>query len=345
MKTIYKLQVAIILILLASCMGSSGKIPIDSSGEGECVLYIHDPAGDQTLMAWCENNDPRPFIDKEKGIEDFVVSSTGSQIFYSQKNQAGGSTIRIANRQGRKKRMVIDCGQSNCSELDYNSTANLLGFVEFGITPMVKIYHLENNSIFSYPFLAADLKFSPDGKALSFFDVNGSRIVILEIESGRILTEESQNGFNGGWSNDSQQLLLGKTNFWGGIPGVDVFLFSVNDGELELVLASGEQDIEYYQPEFYMSSDLFLAAVRNRSAGFTKQLWLINADGSIEKEITRDYRYEHSAFQTNEDYSKLAFQRYPIGVSDGNPEVLIYDFSTGSIFLVAENAAKPQWLP
>lgn len=133
--------------------------------------------------------------------------------------------------------------------------------------------------------------------------------------------------------------------FWGGIPGVIVNELEVPSGEIKPILYDANQELEFYQPKYTGDKGIYLASVRLRSTGASRQFWLLGEGAEGIKQITSDPLFHYSFPSWNPDYSELVFQRFPINKSDGLPQVVVWNRDSDTFRVIAENASMPFWLP
>ena len=126
---------------------------------------------------------------------------------------------------------------------------------------------------------------------------------------------------------------------------MNIYSLEMNSGNVELILDSANQQIEYYNPTFFQSNEYMLTAVRGSDIGYARQLWLLNLNGDVKRQITKDYNYDHSAFRLNGDDSKLIYQRFALNQADSETELWVYDFQSDDFYMVAKNASDPRWFP
>ena len=341
-------KVFLILLLslsIGSCSNLSAINPLAQINQDDCVLFIHDPSEKREIWFSCDGRDSQILVAGIQNVQDFAAADNANEIYFTLPNDNGGTDIWFISKQKNEPSLLVDCGNSTCGDLTYNSESNRLAYTESGNNSILDLLDLVNDSTKSYPYSASDLAFSPNGNYLSFFDSSREKLVALDLSTDNHFEEDSQEGLIGGWSSDSRLFLYGATDYWGGIPGTNMFVLNLNTGNSEMIIDGSKNLVEYYRPLFYQPADSIITAVRERSSGFTRQLWLINSDGNPETQITSDFTYDNSSAQLNTGQTKLVFQRYNINRSDSQPEVWIYDFSSGELIKVAENAAHPQWIP
>jgi len=72
---------------------------------------------------------------------------------------------------------------------------------------------------------------------------------------------------------------------------------------------------------------------------------LVQADGSGASPITDDPRASFAAYRLGPAGGRLVFQRLQLESSQSRPQVMLWNQIDGSISIVAEDGAWPQWLP
>lgn len=329
---------------LVSCIGFFGYSPWSQIQDDSCIFLIQDPSETRELWFWCEGQEPKLFLEGFGGIQDYTVAGDGSAIFYSRTNNTGSADLWMSENQTVTPTRLMSCSSPLCGDLAFSTVSNILALSDFEIEPRLKLFYLESRQIEDYLYNATDLEFSPDGKHLVFFDRSMGQLVVLNILNGKIITVDSQEGLIGGWSSDSQKILYGAMTFRDEIPGVNVFSLNIQNGQSEMIGGGAATLIEFYQPRFFRSSEFFIAAVRDPSIGFNKQLWVFDRKGDLVTQITSDYTFDHSAFQLNGSQSKILFQRFSPGTPNSQPEVWMVDLEGNKLMLVAKNATNPQWV-
>lgn len=334
----------IVASLLASCVGFFGFSPWSQIQDESCVFFIQDPLTSRELWFWCEGQDPKVFLEGFRDITNYAVAGDGRAIYFIQTNNSGGADLWTIENQKATPQRLMGCTSPLCGDLAINATANILAFSDFEDEPALKLLDLENSKIEIFSYHANDLEFSPDGKYLGFFDRNKSQLVVLDILNGKTIAVDSQEGLTGGWSSDSQQILYGAVTFQEEIPGINVIILTVSNGQTEWLGSEISTSLEFYQPQFFQSAEFFIAAVRDRSFGLNRQLWVYNRNGEPEHQITSDYNYDNSAFHVNRKQAQILFQRFTPNTPNSQPEIWMVDLESNELELIARNATNPQWV-
>ncbi len=307
-----------------------------------CILYISDPFGLSEIWKKCSGEEPVRITDTQGQIAEFRVSGDGNSIVYSLKDS--GIFYRTGNN-GENPRLVLSCPTGVCSELTHNPFVGMYAYSQIGNPSRLVILNNDFEEIYVQESLIADLQFSPDGRFLNYFNEDMGVVEIINLENFQKQQYASDIGLIGSWSADSENLLVGENEFNGGLPETRLFEVNPHEGSETTLFDTGEKQIEIYSPIYTGTPDWLVAAVRERRAGFSRQIWRIRKDGSAFEALTDDYRYSHSFANWNSDFSMLLFQRIRIDISEGVPEIFFWDEMKDKIELVAQNASRPCWLP
>ena len=310
-----------------------------------CLVYLGDPGGQSEIWKKCPSQEPLQLTKTDGKVQNLTVSRLGELIFFTVINESNGADIWQVKPDGSGTKKLLDCSESTCSDLDFSPMTGKLAFVQTNDKQQIKILDLNDETMIDNQDSGSELKFSPNGQYLSFLDKSSNELTIIDLFKMKRIAQQSGAGLVGEWARDSQSILFGQMDYWGGIPGVNVFSLDIKSGELKPLLTSRNQELEFYQPVYTGESGVYLVSVRQRNTGSNKQLWLIKEGGEVVKEIIDDSLYYYSSQSWNSDYSKLVFQRYPINTSDGVPQVVVWNQSPDTFQVIADNAAKPLWLP
>jgi hypothetical protein len=310
-----------------------------------CVAYLGSPDGNSEIWKKCPGQDPVQITKTEGKVGDMTVSRSGEWIFFIVNSEVNKSEIWQVSPDGSKQKIIYECSGSQCSNLDYCPLTGRLAFIQDNNRTQIRILDLITEKINELEGSGTDLKFSPNGQYLSFFDESLQQLTIVNLSTQKRITKKSGSGLVGEWSRDSQTILFGEFEFWGGIPGVKVHELYVDSDEVDSILNDPNQELEFYQPMYSREEDVYMVSIRQRDAGPSKQLWLIREGAESVKQITNDPLYHYSFPSWNSDYSELVFQRYPINTSDGHSQVVVWNQSSDSFQVIADNASKPFWLP
>ena len=310
-----------------------------------CIAYLGGLDGKSEIWKKCSGYDSIQLTKTDGVVEDITVSRLGDWIFFTEISDLQESGIWQVRPDGSGKKKIIECSRSKCSDLDYSPLTGKLVFIQMSKKPHIKIFDLITKIKIEIEGSGTELKFSPDGQYLSYFDNLSGQLTIINISTKNRITKQSGSGLVGDWARDSHAILFGELEYWGGIPGVKIYELDVKSGEMNLILNDPNREIEFYQPMYSRDEGVYLTSIRQRNTGSSKHLWLLREGAEGVKQITNDPLYHYSFPSWNSDYSELVFQRYPINNSDGHPQVVIWNQSSDTFEVIAENASKPFWLP
>lgn len=310
-----------------------------------CILYLVHSNASSALWENCPDTEPFQLSKPDEAIEDYSISQSGELIIYTRFNDAGGNEIWQVNRDGTQRKMILDCSTSNCSNLGLDSFASKLVFIKKGLTQQIELMDLKTGNLIFIERSGSEISLSQDGRYLSLLDDGSGKLSVIDLENKNQITVQSGNGLMGEWARDSQSILYGEMDFWGGIPGVKVNELEIPSGEIKPILFDPSQSLEFYQPSYTHVKGIYLASVRLRSSGASRQLWLLREGAEKIKQITTDPQFHYSSPSWSPDYSELVFQRFPINKSDGHPQVVVWNQDSDTFRIIAENASKPLWLP
>lgn len=309
-----------------------------------CVAYISNLGGESEIWKKCPGQDPVQLTKTDGHVGDMTVSRSGEWIYFLVNSAADENEIWQVRSDGNGQIMIYKCSGSKCSDLDFCPLIGKLAFVHPNNKKQIKILDLVSEKVIEIEGSGTELKFSPNGEYLSYFDDLSSQLIIINLSNQKRITKLSSSGLVGEWARNSQSILFGELEYWGGIPGVKAYELNVESGEVKDILYDPNQELEFYQPKYSKEEGVYLTSIRQRSAGPSKQLWLIRKGAKVVKQITSDPLYHYSFPSWNSDFSELLFQRYPMNTTDGYPQVVIWNQSTDTFQVIAENAFKPFWL-
>jgi WD40 repeat protein len=310
-----------------------------------CVAYIEGQNGKSEIWKKCPGQESVQISKTNRKVKDFTVSRSGDWLFLTVDSDSKGSEIWQLSPDGTIQKKIFECLESECSDLNYSPLTSKLAFVEVNNKTKIKILDILTRKTDDHVGSGTELKFSPDGQYLSYFDILSEQLIILNLSTQKKIFKQSGAGLVGEWARNSHTILYGEFEFWGGIPGVIVYELEVDSGEERTILFDPNHELEFYQPMYSSDEGVLLTSIRQRGTGPSKQLWLIKEGAEEIKQITNDPLYHYSFPSWNSDYSELVFQRYPLNTSDGHPQVVIWNRSQDSFQVIAENASKPFWLP
>jgi hypothetical protein len=310
-----------------------------------CLIYLNDPNGQPEIWKKCADNIPIQITKTGGKVQDYTASWSGDKIFFTAAHNSNSLDIWQIKSDGSEPNKIFECSDSKCSDLAYSPLTDTLAFVRTGDKQQIELLNLIDKSISNIQNSASDLNFSPNGQYLSFLNISSNELTIINLANMTRVTQPSGAGLVGEWSRDSHSILFGQLNYWGGIPDISIYKLEIDSGILTLLFSSQNQELEFWQPAFTGDQGIYLVAVRQSNSGSGKQLWLLNREGSVVKQITSDPLYHYSNPRWNSDYSELVFQRYPITTSTGLPQIITWNKAKDTFLISGTNATNPIWLP
>lgn len=185
------------------------------------------------------------------------------------------------------------------------------------------------------PGKIADPQWSPDGTQIAF-ERNGRVIVVAANGSG---ATDLGDGFNPAWSNDGSEIAYGTS-----ADGISVRAPDGSPGFRPLVTDEGAGDVSKWDPTW--SPDGSRIAYTRGQGQLTGQIWLVRADGTGARPVTRSKGEIDSVPSWSPDGRWIAFQRY-VACHDNTCKDAIYVIhpnGTGTRRAVLDGAS-PAWAP
>lgn len=278
-------------------------------------------------------------------IVDYAVAKNGDWIVYAVGNENGGSDVWKMGRTGENKKIVYSCEEMICEQLAINSRGSKIVFKSSGLDGSLFLLTIEDgDAILVENGNISNVDFSPNDELLRYFEGTKGYIRILNVDDLKLIrTLKSDSDLLGSWKKDSSGFLYGQHNYWGGIAGIDLFEIDLLEDLASLVINGAESSYYVYHPA-YINNDEFFVLVRLGFNGNRKQIWEINRNGEVKREITNDYQFNYSLISWNSVGEKLSFQRFEPSSSGALPEVWIWEKKENNFQMVSKNAAHPEWV-
>jgi Tol biopolymer transport system component len=203
----------------------------------------------------------------------------------------------------------------------------------------------ENRPLMDDRHITGELpQYSPDGQKLAFYDgQNGGIRVISLADSKNILIKSNSPFFS--WSPDSLSLLYFsdvvelENNY------MNAYLYHLSSHQSDLLLNEYKGQFEFGYPTWSPDGHWITMAVRLARGGLSKQLVMLQVDGSEVKTITDTQLYTHSSYRWSPEGDWLVYQRLELGTSTAKPQIYAWNQTTGETKMVVDNGGTPDWLP
>jgi Tol biopolymer transport system component len=357
-----------IVFLLAQINGGDAQtqrlVFLMREGRGSESFWSVDPAHPE-VQRHIHEVDGIPF--------EFDVSPDGKFIVYSMRPfDSQYEDLFLLDINSGDSTRLTDCGQStaDCSAPVIHPDGRWVAYQRIEVDPNGNI---GNNRIWLLdmqdPAVAVPLMddpqaygrapvWSPDGSRLAFYDPQAEGIVVYDYDTRNAPEGPTVQfilagyGTTGTFSPDGTLLIYPEIFVLE--QGPTRAYLQIADLERDLTLAfsdpgAGESDeFARWSPDGrYVAIGRVFA---EGGAGQTQAyLWDTQTESVVPLVI--DPQYNHSAMRWSPDSTYLALMRVPQanplleGGGTPQPEVWVYEMSSGELWQVAENARLPQWLP
>ncbi len=324
-----------------------------------------------------------PLTEHELGVEDFSVDEERSRIFYSVKNEMGGSSIYSldfsasvslegnAENSPVEQVLLLDCQEASCRSPVVSPSGDFLAFerTETRGFPQVWLMSIADSSSLMMqpePDLAKNLilagdpthqtlmpAWSVDG-LLAYYDTQAAAFVLFEPRSNERVLFPNQTGQAGAWHPEGRDFLAPEIIFLetGSVTGLQSFASShlikfdrLSRSTLDLTASN---DVEDSYPA-YSPDGIYLAFARKYldQQRWTpgRQLWIMLAGSDNAQPVTDDPYYNHYDLAWSLDSKQLAYVRFNQAALTSPPEIWLLDLISAEKSPLVENAYLPQWIP
>lgn len=266
-------------------------------------------------------------------------------IIFLLENKKGEREIWRMQPPGQSPELLYECGGRQCSEISCSPYGEWIAFSDVNNAVQLVILNSSGEIAYQLPYNAIDIHFSPNSRLVFFLDNTKNEIVVFDLLTGEVLAYPSAENLIGSIDENSEKILYGSLDFWGGFPVTAINELSIPSNESRQLFHGVDDQIEYFNPTHVPGSDFITISVRDKRAGNSTQLWLVDRSGDLVQKITQDYQFSHAALQWSPDRHYLAFQRLKISESKSKPQVAVWHKDRNAIMIVSEDAIQPQWLP
>ncbi|MEK6222172.1 MAG: hypothetical protein N2D54_07975 [Chloroflexota bacterium] len=330
---------------------------------GPADLYMLEPLSGETQR-----------ITQNAEVLSFVTNQNGSTIYYTQRNEEGGSDLIALNRWGNTETKLFACQTNNCADLQLSFNEKLLAFtstsVESGLEIWVLNVDTQDTRQISDP--GEETRWPlwlPDGR-LSFYSVPNQKYQVFDLESDSIEKIPNTAGEQGTWSPRGSRFVAPDfsavvTTILRG-PSGELDNEEVNQDDLEPVQVTTSHlisydiennsfsdftrstEIEDLSPEFspnglwIVFARKYLDAIRWTQG---RQMWLMRSDGTQARSLTNAPDYKYTAFAWHPNGFQVATVRANVTAVTSPPEIWLVDIRNGDVLRLLIGAYNPQWVP
>ena len=323
------------------------------------VLYLSPLSGGSEI--WLANTDGenKEQLTQTGGkVVDFAVGRSGEWIAFSLKNEQGGADLWQIDRSGHRNKKILDCGPVWCSSPSWSPEGKQIVFSKSqkrnsnAEAAIAKIWLIDlstgqGSPLYKDPKISGDVpSWSPDGVRIASFDDQAGGTRVLELFTNQDIVLPSSEGQIGSWSFDGKKMLFIDSNSSDLNPHEHIY-------EVDFVVQAthpipdpvNDADVIYSVPE--LAPDGFLMAIGLRYADGppSKQIWLMQKDGSLARPLTENQVFTQAAYRWDPFGKALVYQRLELGSSQTRPEVVIWQGEGSKFTMIATDAGQPKWLP
>lgn len=357
------LWIVLAILLLAAVGWFLLKPPIERQ-EGVTqspadIAYLSPVNGPEIWLWRAAQGEAVPLTQTEGRVFDFDVSPDGRFIVFSQDNEQGGRDLMRVQIVTRSASRLLACGESLCDQpaispdgkqaaytvmdpqADAQSTAVQRVFVlDLADRSQRALYEDETIS-------ASQPAWSPLGDRLAVVDEVNREIRVINLSTGDTMTIPTQISEMGVFSPDGAQMMFLNTQMTGIQSFRGVYLADFSDQQIRAMIAPDQSEVDYGVPA-WSAANQKIAVNWRKMIGLgrgTEQISIFEIDGSGEQVITTDQNFTHAAYSWSPDGSRLLYQQFEVGKTDAQPEVAVWEMTTGAHQVLAQNAFFPRWVP
>lgn len=291
-------------------------------------------------------------------VFDFCVAPDGEWLAYSVLNDQKGFDLWRVDREGKAAQPLLLCAADQCQSPAISPDGKWLAYVrraaplQTGASAgLPRIWTLELASgqtaalYTDVQITGYDPSWSPDGTRLASYDGLRGGIRILNLTNGQLDVLETKLGENGSWVAGGRQMVFNTIEVGETQAIVRIYLANLENRKVEPLFKEDLLSSEYSVPQVSPSGEWMAVGVRLVGGSPAKQLWLMRPDGSAQQAITADQTYMHGRYLWDPLGEALVIQRFKLGSSDSQPELVVWRLADHSATLVARDATLPAWLP
>lgn len=318
------------------------------------VVFLGQVASNpEVWLAEPTNGAAMPLTATGGKVQDFAIFPSGEWVAFSAKNESGGIDLWVVDRKGENAHKLLDCGEDACVQPSVAPDETTITFsrrseqAPQGEVWMIDPVTKKSEVLYADQTISGiEPNWSPQGRYLQFYDPEFAQLRVLDLASDRVILIPTNQQAVGSWSPDGEKLLFTRaesSEF--GPPFVRVYEADLLTGDIRLVEISSLGQVDSSRPIFSPDGTSLVMALRSLAGSANKQLWLVALDGSAVQAITDDPVASFAAYVWDPNGEQLAFQRLQLESSQSRPQVMLWQRKDGTVSVLAEDAAWPQWLP
>lgn len=293
----------------------------------------------------------------DEQVIDYTFSKDGNIIFYSAVNDQGGADIFQTNREGNSTQKIISCNTDSCTAPTISPNGEQLVYLKSPLLETDPAYKGESKlwnrdmNTGEVSLLLPDNpnviqpRWSPTGQYLSYYDLPQKAIGLIDFLGSNDRVIPSDYGMNGIWSSDGNKIYFLNYIQSGTQPFTTLYEVRLQPFQVMPMFQNVDANIEFGWVASDQEAATFTLSARYQDGPYSNQIWIVDQNGNIQKEVTRDYVYTHSNIHWDNNHAYLVFQRFKINSSKSTPEVWVWSKESDQLQLISTNASSPNWLP
>lgn len=320
--------------------------------DGPADLYALDPlSGEIHQLTW------------ETEVYDYSISQDGLQIFFSAPNAQLGSDlfrldvlqVLIADSEQVEPTRVLSCQGVECRAAQLSPDGRWLAYerIEPQDTSGDQVWLMDLTTQQTEPLSeaghVAEYPRWSTSSLLVYYDQQAG-YVFHDLQTGGRFVAPNSTGQGGSWAPDGTAFLAAEIVYINpdGQPTLGsshLIRYTPFGTTLDL---TGDQPLEDASPTYSPSGETIAFGRKYLDEPrwtFGRQLWLMNADGSDQRQITQDGIYNHYDFAWSWDEGWLAYVRFDNASLAKLPELWLCEADGSNPLQLIYGGYAPQWLP
>lgn len=312
------------------------------------VVYLGpDAAGRDQLFSAGLTGRPRQLTEQPEGVWDYHAAADGSSIVYSSPRDQHGNDLFTVGRAGDAARRLLSCGSDDCFSPRWSPGGGAVAFARRTLPGPPRVYLLDPRSGAVRPalqdasFVGFEPRWSPDGEWLAWVAPLENGVRLTRLSDATTTLVASRTGEPPVWQRDGSKLFV--TDVDVNDPYFRTRLVTLNLESLTLDAPPSE----FEEWGMRWAPDGARASVLRRvpGAGGGGQVWIVEAAGGTELQLTRDSAYDHGPAQWSTDGRYLTFHRIALKTAGAPAEVVLWDTAGETLAAAPLTGRSPSWLP
>lgn len=310
--------------------------------DGTSNLYFLNP----------ETGESQQLTTEPEGVMDYNPLPDGLGMIFSIPKSAGGSQIKILDRDTGNIEVVLDCQESFCRSPQVGPDGNWIAYETYPLTsngnPTIQLYNLNTEEIVELGSNKTWLEnplWSSIGW-LSYYDRSGSEFILWELTDDQKLTIHNETGGTGSWSRAGEYFTATEIyNLTDTLAPRHLLEFELETEQIKDLTGAGffEDLNPVYSPQ---RNDLIFARKSLVPEQWTpgRQIWILETLDREPKQLTFAADYNHSSFAWHPDGSEIAYVRYNQTSPSEVPELWMISRDGSDNYRLVINGFSPNWI-